>query len=322
MVYSHNESYQDTLFLFLEDVVGVDLSKYEFSQRGNSSYSDGKGISMAYHLVYNEDILEIVFDFWNGKVTYFYASLSGITPMLLEPVSNTLDAAKTFLSKYRDFSRLNYFDTMINMLNSVNELEDCTVEQGNVTQRLTIDEWNNTRITWVEAVNGLSLSQNAITLSFNKNGILNGFSDHWKYYLLGSAEVNVSKEEAIALALERVENFSYQIGDTTVSNLQPLRVVTLYPKLSMWPKDGMLFPYWEMYVPLDHTYLGFISSVHVIIRADTGEISTIQASKQFGSTTPPEDIPEFPSWTILPIFIVSSLAIIVLRRKFQRKKLE
>ena len=82
----------------------------------------------------------------------------------------------------------------------------------------------------------------------------------------------------------------------------------------MEPRGGKLYPLYEMFIPLDHTYPANVYSVHIFMWADTGEISVIQASSRLGDITEP--IPEFPSHTLLFIFLVAILSVIVVRRKF------
>jgi hypothetical protein len=67
-------------------------------------------------------------------------------------------------------------------------------------------------------------------------------------------------------------------------------------EVSMQPRNGSLYPHWEIYLPLDKLYLGQVTSVRVMMWADTGEIDSFEASSTLGDpssqdTTTPSALP-------------------------------
>jgi hypothetical protein len=65
----------------------------------------------------------------------------------------------------------------------------------------------------------------------------------------------------------------------------------------MQPRNNVLYPHWEIYLSLDKVYPVEVTSVHIMMWADTGEISSIKATGTLGgpisddSTTSPTIAP-------------------------------
>jgi len=136
-----------------------------------------------------------------------------------------------------------------------------------------------------------------ITLEF-RNGIICGFDDNWRLYTAGSTDINFSEEEAINIALDYVEDFSWTAGDEEVTEFEIIeepRPVELITTRNREPLT--LYPCWRIELYLDNIYLGNINRISLAIWADTGEV--ISCIPLGGGGGPP--IPEFPSWTTIYI---------------------
>jgi hypothetical protein len=139
----------------------------------------------------------------------------------------------------------------------------------------------------MEVPNGIHNMYNQITLVF-QNGTLKLFSDHWNRYPLGSANVNISEEQAINIAKERAKSYSYTMEDTIMNNLTVNEESDwTHAELTMQPRGDALYPQWEVYLPLDRLYPGMVTSIRVTLWADTGDISYIHETTLAGM---PQDV--------------------------------
>ena len=98
--------------------------------------------------------------------------------------------------------------------------------------------------------NGIYNRFTQIGVMFNK-GVLDRFADNWNSCVVGSSEVNVSEEQAISLAKEHIAAYSYMFGNRSIGNLTVKESLPPLATLSMQVrKDNLLYPRWELLVPL------------------------------------------------------------------------
>jgi hypothetical protein len=92
-----------------------------------------------------------------------------------------------------------------------------------------------------------------------------------------STDVNISKEEAIALSHTYVENLTLIIGDIEVTDFNIVEEGT-EPELLTRSRDEplKLYPYWYGLLYLDDLYPGNVRHIQVMFWADTGELIACQ----------------------------------------------
>ena len=148
---------------------------------------------------------------------------------------------------------------------------------------------------WMNSPNGIHNMYNRIILAF-QNGSLKSFSDSWNRYPIGNVDELLSKEKAIDIAKANLENYSYKVGNETISNLgineKPDLIIA---NLTMQPRANVLYPHWEVVLPLDKVYPGFTYGVKVMLWADSGEIISTNAVGSLGF--PSEDTISSPAPT-------------------------
>jgi hypothetical protein len=88
--------------------------------------------------------------------------------------------------------------------------------------------------------------------------------------------VNISQDQAIQIARNAVNTFTWNASGVQISNFtvlqQPVSAV-FFPK----PRTGLaLFPYWYITLYLDKVYPGGVNSIAVGVWADTGQVASIQ----------------------------------------------
>lgn len=305
IVFSAELTNQEKGLVFLTEVIGLDLSKYNQTRvRVLNMSSDPDAIW--------QQTIEYTFES-NGSKMLFYCNfkddniiichVSSRAPLILvQPKTITLDAANSFLERYQTFSGFSYIQPLRDMLNSVTELKTATYTTDNTRLSVSVDtdaETNATSIStgWMNMVNGIYNQYNRIGLRF-RNGEFERFFDAWNAFAVGNAEVNVDREKAINIAKEHAATYSYRIGDLTVSNMtvvdKPEFILT---ELTMQPrKNNLLYPEWKVRLPLDKVYPGMITEIRVKLLADTGEVVYIREVGSLGGPPlPPSENPSEPS---------------------------
>jgi hypothetical protein len=95
---------------------------------------------------------------------------------------------------------------------------------------------------------------------------------------VGSTELNVSKEEAIHIAMDYAKDYTWTVNGEIINNFT---LVEEYASAELWPhsrEDPLaLIPYWYVTMPLDRIYPEQVDRIAVGLWADTGEVSICQS---------------------------------------------
>ena len=128
-------------------------------------------------------------------------------------------------------------------------------------------------IDWVRTINGLEFP---IGLSIRvDNGFVDIFTDRSSFYRIGSSDVNISREEAVRIALEEAKTFTavtFFLGDH--SGVFPFQVKEepWRVRLQVGFNNFTMYPCWEVRFAGDPEVYS-VTGVAVYMRADTGEIT-------------------------------------------------
>jgi len=303
--YSAELTAPEKALMFLEDVVEVDVAKYNATLASNwVDYPPHWG-GLAEELVRynldggNESNLRVTCRFREDTIHSYSLQVSKGSPIFAEPQpTSLLDAAKGFLERYRTYSKASYIQEMRSMLDMVDETEDATVTSGNIKLTVLNQEAQNypseaidrTLFEWTYTVNGVDAPQNIVRITFD-DGAFRSLVNDWNLYNIGSSEVNVSREEAINLARNAAEDYTLRIylenGLTDVEfNLvdEPVKA-----GLSMYPRETLtVYPFWRIELYFDKYYYSAYG-VQVGIWADTGEIESCESLSGLGGPISEQD---------------------------------
>jgi len=273
---SAQSTYQDTTLDFLATIVGVDVAKYEIEARVMPDVGLGVAdLSIKYSFESDGSKMEVISDFRNGDLIWCKIYRLEGSPILNVSSVDALDSAKSLMSRYQSVSKAPYLQPISESLNTLTELNSITAEIGNVKLKV-YNDGNLSQFSWKDTINGIEIPQKTIGLVFY-NGIFEMFSNHWNVYTVGNADVKVDREEAIQVAKERAQSYSYTIGDTVVSNFTILEDLII-AELTMQDRGNcVVYPWWEIRLPLDKVYLGSVTEIRVNMWADTGEVTYVQA---------------------------------------------
>jgi DNA-binding transcriptional ArsR family regulator len=268
----------DRVVNFLEDVIQLDMTKYHARlERNTVEYrADLGGMTeeiLTYTLTSDDSELDVDFRFRNQTLSRYRLNVIEGSPLYIYPQpTNLLDVADGLLQRYQNYAGVSYLSTMRNMLKTVNETEDVDMTVGDM-KFIIITEGNDVLMQWSHMSNGIDYQAKGVRLTFD-NGILEMFNDGFFLFNVGSTEINVSKEEAINIAMNGVTDFSWTVGGVEVTDfiiLEESVSAELWPHMRNEP--AALIPYWYVTFKLDKIYPGNINSIGVGIWADTGEIS-------------------------------------------------
>ena len=275
---------------FLEEVIQLDMTKYSATlERNTIDYQSILGgiteEGLTYRLSTNRTELiksELVIDFRfrNQSLSRYRLDVIEGMPIHSKAQSNDiLSKARDILQRYKDYAGGSYIEPIIRSLETIDEIENMEKIIGNI-KLFIITDGNDVEFQWIHTTDGIEYQSKKVSLNFDRN-ILEIFTDDWFLFRVGSTEINISEEEAITIALEKVKDFSWNAPQngrwTEVTDfvlIEEPRSVTLLPHSREEPLE--LIPYWYITFYLDKVYPGNVNSIAVGIWADTGEVQNLQ----------------------------------------------
>ncbi|MEM2099199.1 MAG: hypothetical protein QXU99_05610 [Candidatus Bathyarchaeia archaeon] len=185
------------------------------------------------------------------------------------------------------------------MLNDVAADKNMTKTSGNTVLKVTASG-GYTTFRWYYTANGAIAPYSKFIALGVKDGFLTAFVDNWQFYDVGSTSVNLSKEEAIAIALDAAKAHFWSVkldADTLATenfNKSNVRWASLIFDCSLGVEKTrsedplMLYPVWRVGIALNKWY-GYMYGIEVHIWADTGEVRSIQEA--WSTMLPSEGVP-------------------------------
>ena len=268
----------EEVLVFLRDVVQLDMTKYEsrlsissvMPWTGGLSHTTGQYVVDSSGLG-GKSILHVNFGFIDKDLVscYFREVSQGPPIYSQQPATDLNDAAAGFLQKYQTYTGDAELEKMRSILDAVNPTVDTTTTVDNIKLKVSFEP-TNTDFIWSNTFNGADYSR--LILEF-RNGHLFYFYDSRSYKTVGSTEVNISVEEAVRLALERVDNYSYLYDGKEIADFSIVKeqILTKFQTMGKF-KPLELYPLWTVDLPLDEVYPGSVYYIEVRLWADTGEV--------------------------------------------------
>ncbi|MEM2098738.1 MAG: hypothetical protein QXU99_03185 [Candidatus Bathyarchaeia archaeon] len=181
---------------------------------------------------------------------------------------------------------------MISLLSGADCTKNTTAILGNIKLTISNTEFEHdkstevcTVFTWGYVYDGCEYPGLSVTFI---NGVLQGLIDRSRVYKLGNTTVNVTKEQAIAVAMKYIQNYSYKMPDgtwiTDFNVTENRTVVYLSPAVR---DSAVLEPCWEVMLYLNQTYPGSVYGFIVSVWANSGEVASCTAQGAGGSVPSP-----------------------------------
>lgn len=316
---------------FLTDVAQFNTSSYNVEMAVDDKGGSGFDKILKFNLTSETGKVDVLFLVNNYSL--FWCTINPVkgSPAYLDPApSDTLTEAKDTLDRLQSFSSTEYLPSLRSMLDSINELEASKISNANYAQEISVSG-NTVTISWEPYANGLSNQQDKLTLEF-KEGHLTFFCNYLDQYTLGDLEVKISEAQAIQIAAERVETFSYEQNNVSVSNMTALKESAITELTLQRKINNTLYPHWNILMPLDKMYPGGVTAFRIMLWADTGEVtvvtpvgfygepktSPVQTSE--GSPLPTQLVPEYTVVSIVLLMVTITLVAASFRTSNRRRK--
>jgi hypothetical protein len=284
---------------FLSNVTYIDMQSYRATlslvstsypaEYEGRSYTTGKyeldGTALG-----GTSLIDVTFVLVNDKLCSVIINPRQDTPMYSQQLPSDMKIqAMELLQRYQTFSQSSDIDTMIAMLADVDISQNGTSVSGNVKQIITA-RTHSTLLQWKYTFNGVDYS--GLGLGFN-DGALNSFGDGRSYLHIGNTDVNVSKDEAVRIALDQSKTFSYTYEGKVISDFQIAESkIIAQLRTSNRSEPLTVYPVWIVDLPLTEWYPGYVSYLEVALWADSGEVISCAALGYGGDgALPVEDEP-------------------------------
>jgi hypothetical protein len=324
----------------LRNVVGLNLTKYsvttkEIPANQQASYF---GVvpqeNVGYELASGESRLKTLYTFVRGKLQMIHVLETEGTPSLIKPatITNPVEMAKDFLGNYQAYTADSIYGELKPMLDKVDASKNTTKLSGNTQLDVSaIDSYTTFR--WTYMFNGVITPSKVVALGF-KNGFLKYFVDNWNLYGVGSTNINLSKKEAIAIALDTAKAYNWSVKldadtlETKNFNESNVRWTALLFDDSLGAGKARsediltVYPVWRVGVALNKWY-GNMYGIEIDIWADTKEVRRVQEA--WSTLPPPEGVPTADEstatasvnsmWIAIPILATVGTAIFLVSSK-------
>ncbi|MCW4043895.1 MAG: hypothetical protein NWE94_00055, partial [Candidatus Bathyarchaeota archaeon] len=277
----------------LSNVVGLDLTKYDVVTEEKNLYPQNLDRMLQETVLYNftsvNSKLRTFCTFTNGNLQEIYVLEKKGTLSLNKPMVsiNDIQRARDFLSNYEAYTAKPIFGELKSTLNNVDARKNVTKTFGNKALQVTAYD-GYTHFKWYYTANGAIAPYTKVVAIGFKDGFLHSFIDSWNLYSIGSTSVNLSKEEAIAIALDtaREHSWTMQLGQDVLDpkNFNEKRSVSWAALVFDGSLDAdksrsgdvlELYPVWRVGLVLNKVY-GELYGIEVDIWADTKEVRSVK----------------------------------------------
>lgn len=266
---------QNQTMVFIENVLPVDLSKYNITFITQSTLELGTRTidTVRYLLDSEESTIKVSCNIQDGGLLYCQVTEKNGSVITDKQYLNLIDAVTTFLERYQTYTKIDSTN-LVAMLDEVDITKNSTTTIDNIKLTISTSNWAGkdlTRFRWAHSVNGVDYT--SIQVGFRKDGMLDSLYDDRGIYTIGNTSIDISKEEAIEIAMKDLSIYEYLMPDKTmVSNFNITEEYTTAELGSSFGDSTVLRPYWNVKLHLNQTYPGSVRGFTVFIWADSGEL--------------------------------------------------
>jgi len=279
---------QEKAITFIENVLPLEISQYNITLRvygvpdlpdiGSTQPEIFKQEIVTYTLENKDSTVDVICTIQNDVLSSCNVYVNEGSIISGQSYSSVIEATTAFLQRYQDYANLDS-SNMIAMLSNIDSAKNATVTLGNLKLTVIHKDLSDTIFgdsiifRWVLTYNGCEYKQ--IEVRF-RDGVFSGFNDARKLYRIGDTSVNVSREEAIKIAVDAIQNYSYRMSDDWV--VTEFDVVEEKAEAHLQPsrkEDNILYPVWSVTLPLNGTWPGSVRELLVHVWAGTGEVDFV-----------------------------------------------
>jgi hypothetical protein len=296
IVQSSFSTASDKALAFIENVLPFDSERYSvaLTNYGVTNLPDlglaqpiyGKQETVTYTLESEDSEVNVMCTLQDGVLYMCSVYTNGGVFYSDRKYSNVADAAVSFLQKYQSSSKKDSTE-LLTTLTDVDPTENRVIRSGNlkltVTHKDLTGTWFGDTIDflWVRVINGCEYP--VLYLTF-RDGVFSSLIDSRQVYSIGDTSVNISKEQAIKIALEAAKNYSYPMSDDWIISGFNVKEDQITATLETRKVEGnVLYPIWSILLPLDGVYPGSVRELLVGIMAGSGDVFLVHHQAYGGS---------------------------------------
>jgi len=312
IVQSSFSTASDKALAFIENVLPFDSERYSvaLTNYGVTKLPDlglaqpiyGKQETVTYTLESEDSEVNVKCTLQDGILHICYMRTINGSFISDRKYSNVTDAAVSFLQKYqsnflqkyhssskKDSTEISNIDSteMLTTLTNVDPTENRVIRSGNLKLTVTHKDQTGTwfgdtiNFLWVRVINGCEYP--VLYLTF-RDGVFSTLIDSRQVYSIGDTSVNISKEQAIKIALEAAKNYSYPMSDDWIISGFNVKEDQITATLETRKVEGtVLYPIWSVLLPLDGVYPGSVRELLVGIMAGSGDVFLVHHQAYGGS---------------------------------------
>ena len=227
----------------------------------------------------------------DGVLTTCFVSVRKGQVLTDQTYSKLNDAVIGFFGKYENFGAADTSE-MQNMLQNSDLTGNQTFLSGNLKLKISNGDYpfsgHQTTLKWYRVINGCEYLE--LSLSF-VNGAFCNLKDVRELYPIGDATVNISKEQAIAIAMQYIsENYTYEMyGGVWIRDFKVNERLTTAVLSSTTRDSNTRYPVWNIMLTLDHTYPGSVAALLVLVSAGSGEVLLCSNQAEGGIPVPTDE---------------------------------
>jgi len=181
--------------------------------------------------------------------------------------------ADNVLKAYQTFSNASYCNEFVALLSTAMQTQNSSAENQDfalkISNSASADHTANITIDYSRKVEGYALQGDCFAISMSKNGLLSSLIDNMMYYV-ATTDVNVTKEQAIAMATPYATAYAKQNGQTTVATNATFDFAR---DVSCVRGDNFaIYPRWTVSFTFDKVNNESVSTYAVAVWADNGQV--------------------------------------------------
>jgi hypothetical protein len=319
-----DKSGQDKAMDFMKKVLPINTSKYTIHLRIDTA-PNGKALfnynitNLQYELSRGESKLYVDFTIENDILTSCCIYPREEQVITKKQYTNLLEAVTDFLETYQIYTKTDS-NNLITILKNVDLNKNSTITNEN-TKLIIITafhpsmERNIITFRWVQVINGAEYPSFELTFDKDKSLFLS-VDDSRTLYTIGDTSINISKEQAMDIALENLKQYSYEMSNGSIVSDLKASKANVVAKLWVWPPIDYEFkPYWDVRTYLDEVYPGSVFCIATFIWANNGEIISYGNSGPFDSSDyvgyeTPATLPNSTLLIIVLTTIVTTISVV------------
>lgn len=276
------------------NVLPLDTEKYVVS---SPQYSAATGLLQQEYVDYNltasGSVAHVQCTFQNGSLFTLIATTQNGNLLYADPSRGVLDTAKSVMANYQSFLGDTSLHEMVTALDSMTVARNSSVTTGDIQLNVTVSDVE-TSFVWKHVYFDCEYSE--VTLVFQEQNLFM-LGDMQSRYKMGDPTVVVSKAESLDLTADVVANYSYlsTAEDGTIISVGDFNVSKEVMNANLVPYefDGLLYPVWQVEVPLSNFYPSHPRAFLVTLWADSGDFIKLEKVSPGGAWQLDFGNPEF-----------------------------